>query len=94
MRVIPQENVDTSAYTLRISSQNDRKKQPDYSEAHIAGTLFDPKSPFRTINIQNEEDKGQGASTIQVIHYLAHWQTHGALEKCNYDIWVDSDWIG
>lgn len=74
VRVIPQEHVDTSTYTLRISRQSDRKKQPDYSEAHIAGTLFDPKSPFRAINIQSEEEKNRGGSPIMAIHYLAHWQ--------------------
>ena len=74
VRVIPREHVDTSTYTLRISRQSDRKKQPDYSEAHIAGTLFDPKSPFRAINIRNEEDKNRGGSSVMAIHYLAHWQ--------------------
>lgn len=65
MRVIPQEHVDTSTYTLRISRQSDPEKAArDYSEAHIAGTLFDPKSPFRAINIQSEEEKNRGGSPI------------------------------
>ena len=74
VRIIPQESVDTTTYTLRISPQSDRKRRPDYSEAHMAGTLFDPKSPYRAVNIQSEEEKNRGGSPIMVVHYLAHWQ--------------------
>lgn len=74
VRITSQEHVEKSIYILRISRQSDRKKQPDYSEAHMAGTLFDPKSPFRSINIQSEEEKNRGGGPIMAIHYLAHWQ--------------------
>ena len=74
VKITPQEHVETSSYVLRISRQADRTMQPDYSEAHMAGTLFDPESPFRSINIQNEAEKNRGGSPVMAVHYLAHWQ--------------------
>ena len=74
VRITPQEHVEASSYSLRISRQADRTKQPDYSEAHIAGTLFDPESPFRMINIQDESEKNRGGNPFMVVHYLSHWQ--------------------
>ncbi|RGY98398.1 lectin like domain-containing protein [Clostridium sp. AM58-1XD] len=74
LRIVPQEGIEASSYTLRISRQADRKKAPDYSEAHIAGAIFDPESPFRFYNVQNAEEKNKGGSPVHIIHYLAHWQ--------------------
>ncbi|WP_180994775.1 Ig-like domain-containing protein [Clostridium sp. chh4-2] len=74
VRIVPHEGTERASYTLRVAGQADRKKKPDYSEAHIAGTIFDPESPFRYLNIQNAEEKDQGSSPIAVMHYLAHWQ--------------------
>ena len=72
--VTPQEGIEASSYTLRIFRQADRTKRPDYSEAHIAGTMFDPESPFRFYNVQNEAEKNKSGSPVHIIHYLAHWQ--------------------
>lgn len=74
VRIRPQEHVEESCYQLRITKQANRTKQPDYSEAHMAGTMFDPKSPFRMLNISKESEKNRGGNTMTAAHYLAHWQ--------------------
>lgn len=74
VRIVPHEGTEKASYTLRIARQADRKKRPDYSEAHIAGTIFDPESPFRYMNIQSAEEKDCGSNPIALMHYLAHWQ--------------------
>ncbi|PNV63819.1 hypothetical protein C0033_00345 [Clostridium sp. chh4-2] len=74
VRVVPLEGVESSSYTLRVAKQANRKKIPDYSEAHMAGTSYDPKSPFRFTNTKKPEDKDKGGQIVNVIHYLAHWQ--------------------
>lgn len=72
IRVVPQAGTAASSYRLRIARKADRTKMPDYSEAHMAGTIFDTKSPFRFSNIQNARDRQ--ANSLTLIHYLAHWQ--------------------
>lgn len=74
VRVRPQQGTESSVYSLRIFRKKQTGKMPDYSEAHIAGTIYDPESPFRYMNVENEAEKNKGHAPIAAMHYLAHWQ--------------------
>ncbi|MCD7998937.1 MAG: lectin like domain-containing protein [Clostridiales bacterium] len=71
--VSPQPGTDYAEYKLNIRRQTDKTVMPDYSEAHIAGVTFNKRSPYRWMDLEDDEVDRLG-STSQILNYLAHWQ--------------------
>ncbi|MCI7383768.1 MAG: lectin like domain-containing protein [Hungatella hathewayi] len=71
--VSPQPGTDYAEYELKIRRQTDKTVMPDYSEAHIAGVTFNKRSPYRWMDLEDDE-LDRGGSSIEVLNYLAHWQ--------------------
>ena len=71
--VSPQPGTDYAEYELKIRRQTDKTVMPDYSEAHIAGVTFNKRSPYRWMDLEDDEVDRLG-STSQILNYLAHWQ--------------------
>lgn len=71
--VSPQPGTDYADYELNIRRQTDKTVMPDYSEAHIAGVILNKRSPYRWLDLDDDE-LDRGGSSIEVLNYLAHWQ--------------------
>ena len=73
VHIYAQEGTVYSGYRLKLFEQTDKTSMPDYSEAHIAGTVFDRLSPLRWLTLDGSE-KNRGGNLKESIYYLAHWQ--------------------
>lgn len=71
--VSPQPGTVYAEYELNIRRQTDKTVMPDYSEAHIAGVTLNKRSPYRWMDLE-DDDLDHGGSSIEVLNYLAHWQ--------------------
>lgn len=89
VRVLAAEGTKEAAYSLRLQDQSARKKTPDYSEAHLSGTMYDRKSPFRMRDL-SDDDRDQSElpypkrapASVQGIGGV-----RGALEERHHDVW-------